>query len=148
MSDVARIHLERRDMPDDLRRILNLLDEGAQEGGPAGECAPPCDVVETAGAIELVMDLPGVALDSLKIVFVRNTLVVAGQKLPAACEHRHAAFHLAERTFGRFARAVRVTGAFDAGAARGRLSAGELRVVLPRIQERRGGEVRIAIQAD
>lgn len=145
---VARIFLERRDMSDDLRRVLGLLDDGAQSDGPAGECAPPCDVVETGAAIELVMDLPGVTRDSLKIVFVRNTLVVAGQKLPATCEHRGAAFHLAERTFGRFARAIRLTGAFDAGAARATLTSGELRVVLPRIQERRGGEIRIAVQAD
>lgn len=147
-SDVARIFLERLDMPDDLRQILDLLGDGEQAPGTAGGCAPPCDVVETGGGIELVMDLPGVTADSLTIVFVRNTLVVAGQKLPASCEHGHLAFHLAERTFGRFARAVRVTGAFDAGAASARLSGGELRVVLPRIQERRGGEIRIAVQAD
>lgn len=148
MSEVARIYLDRGDMPDDLRRILDLLDDGPTGSAPAGECAPPWDVVETTEAIELVMDLPGVTRDSVKIVFVSNTLVVVGQKLPAACEHRHAAFHLAERTFGRFARAVQVTGAFDAGAARASLAAGELRVVLPRIEERRGGEIPIAVQAD
>lgn len=147
-GNVARIFLERVDMADDLNRILNLLDDGGQAPGTAGECTPPVDVVETSGGIELVMDLPGVTLESLKVVFVRNTLVVAGQKLPATCEHLHAAFHLAERTFGRFARAVRVNGAFDAGAASARLAAGELRVVLPRIQERRGGEIRIAVRAD
>jgi len=135
-------------MPDDVRRILDLLPDGGQAPGTAGECTPPCDVVETAGGIDVVMDLPGVTSDSLTIVFVRNTLVVAGQKLPATCEHRNVAFHLAERTFGRFARAVRVTGAVDAGAASARLSGGELRVVLPRIQERRGGDIRIPVQAD
>lgn len=136
-------------MPDDLRRILDLIADGQRfAAGGAGECTPPWDVVETAGAIEIVMDLPGVTTDSLQVLFVSSTLVVAGQKQPAACEHRNAAFHLAERTFGRFARAVRVSGAFDAGAASARLSGGELRVVLPRIQERRGGEVRIAVQAD
>jgi len=145
MGLVARIFLERLDMSDDLKRILNLLDQ-KQSPGTAGECTPPCDVIETAEAIELVMDLPGVSRESLNIAFVRNTLVVAGDKLPAACEHRDAAFHLAERAFGRFARAIRVSGAFDAGAARATLSAGELRVVLPRIHERRGGEIRIPVQ--
>ena len=135
-------------MSDGLRRVLDLLDDGAQSAGPAGECTPPCDVVETGAAIELVMDLPGVTRDSLRIVLVGDTFVVAGQKLPAACEHRGAAFHLAERTFGRFARAIRLTGAFDGGSARATLRAGELRVVLPRIQERRGGEISIAVEAD
>ncbi len=145
---MARIFVERREMGDDLRRMLNLLDEDASAGGAAGECTPPCDVVETADGIELVMDLPGVSGESVKIIFARNTLVVAGQKLPATCGHRNAAFHLAERTFGRFVRAVRLTGAFDAGTARARLTAGELRVTLPRITERRGAEITIAVQAD
>ena len=86
------------------------------------------------------MDLAGVAPDSVKVVFVRNTLVIVGHKRPATCEDRHAAFHLAERTFGRFARGVRLAGAFDAGRADATLKAGELRVGLPRIEERRGGE--------
>ena len=132
-------------MGDDLRRILDLFGETA---GATGECAPPCDVVETDGAIELVMDVPGVALESLKVVCARNTLVVAGEKRPAAYEHREAAFHLAERVFGHFARAMHLTGAFDAGRASARLAAGELRVVVPRLAERRGGEIRIPIQAD
>jgi HSP20 family molecular chaperone IbpA len=62
------------------------------------------------------------------------------------CSHGNAAFHLAERTFGRFARAVRISGAVDAGRARATLQTGELRVVIPRIDERRGQEIRIPIE--
>ena len=42
-------------------------------------------------------------------------------------------------------RAVRLTGAFDAGKATATLSAGELRVILPRIEERRGRDIRIPV---
>ena len=42
-------------------------------------------------------------------------------------------------------RAIRLTGAFDAGKATATLSAGELRVMLPRIEERRGGDIRIPV---
>jgi HSP20 family protein len=82
----------------------------------------------------------------VKVIFARNTIVVVGQKLPAACEDRHATFHLAERAFGRFARGVRLTGAFDAGRADATLRDGVLRVTLPRIEERRGGERRIHVR--
>ena len=47
-------------------------------------------------------------------------------------------FHLVEREFGRFARAVRLTGAFDVQRARASLAAGELTIVLPRLADRRG----------
>ena len=41
--------------------------------------------------------------------------------------------HVAERAFGRFGRAIRISGAVDVGRARATLRHGELRVVLPRI---------------
>jgi HSP20 family molecular chaperone IbpA len=71
--------------------------------------------------------------------------VIAGRKLPGTCVDQEAAFHLAERSFGRFARAVRLAGAFDAGNASATLQGGELRIVLPRIDERRGREIHILI---
>jgi HSP20 family protein len=143
---VPRIHLERRDLEDDVRRIIDVLEGGADLLTSGGECAPPLDVIETAAGLEIHMDLPGVKPESLNVVFVHDTLVVAGQKTPSACEHREAVFHLAERSFGRFLRAVRLVGAWDAGAADARLSGGELRVLLPRIEERRGRERRIAVR--
>ena len=145
---MARIFFERRHVPDEALRLLEMLDQGVVPPGTAGDCAPPIDVVETAETLEIVMDLPGVAADGVQVIFARNTLVIAGQKAPRSCEHREAGFHLAERAFGRFARAIRVAAAYDAGAADATLKAGELRIVLPRIADRRGAEIRIPVRAD
>ena len=146
---MALILLEQRDREsDDLRSILAWLDhEGLSLGGPA-EFEPSMDVFETETTVEIVADLPGLSADALRVVFTRNILVVAGQKRPPTCEHKDAAFRLAERTFGRFARMFRVSGAFDAGRARATLRAGERHVVSPRIEERRGGEIRIPVTAE
>ena len=112
----------------------------------AAECSPPLDVVETAQGLEVILDLPGVPASSLEIVFEDNLLVVAGEKLPAMCEHADAGFHIAERGFGRFRRAIRIEGAYDGGRAAATLARGELRVVLPRIEERRGAPIRIPVR--
>src|SRR5258706_2550451 len=111
------------------------------------ECAPPLDIVETDDRVELVMDIPGVPAASVEIVLSGNVLLIAGQKLPPFCEHGDAAFHIAERSFGRFARAVSLEGAFDAGRATAALAAGELRIVVPRVAERRGQEIPIPIRS-
>ena len=112
----------------------------------AAECSPPLDVVETAQGLEVILDLPGVPASSLDIVFADNLLVIAGEKLPAVCEHADAGFHIAERGFGRFRRAIRVEGAYDGGRAAASLARGELRVVLPRIEERRGVPIQIPVR--
>jgi HSP20 family protein len=135
---VGRLYVERRDLPADLLRLLDV------PPAPA-ECSPPLDIVETETGVEAILDVPGVPEASIEIVFSGNVLVIAGQKFPAVCDHRDAAFHVAERGFGRFTRAISVEGAFDAGRATAALTNGELRVVLPRLDERRGGPIRIPI---
>src|SRR5688572_12829870 len=127
---MARVYVERRELPAHLARLL-------EETRAAVECTPPMDVLETATGLEVRLDVPGVTAPQIEIVFTDSVLLITGQKLPAACEHADAGFHMAERAFGRFARAIRVEGAFDAGRAAATLASGELRVVLPRIDERR-----------
>jgi len=135
---MARVYLERRELPDDLRRLLDA-------NATAAEYTPAIDIIETDRAIEILLDLPGVPVSQIEIVFSGNVLLISGEKFPLACEHGDAAFHIAERAFGRFARAVGLDGAYDAGQARASLSNGELRVVLPRLAERRGARIRIPI---
>jgi HSP20 family protein len=136
---MARVYVERRDLPAHLIRLL-------EETRGTAECTPPMDVLETATGLEVRIDVPGVTASEIEIVFADGVLLITGQKLPNRCEHADAGFHIAERAFGRFARAIRVDGAFDAGRAAASLTAGELRVVLPRIEERRGAHLRIPIR--
>jgi HSP20 family protein len=144
---VASIFLERRSLDDDLRRLFEQLTNA--EAPTTAECTLPMDVIETAAAVEIVMDLVGVAADAVKIVVAHNTVLVTGEKRPAACEHcGQAAFHVAERVFGRFTRAVKLSGAFDVAGADAHLRDGELRLVLPRIEDRRGREHRVPVRID
>jgi HSP20 family protein len=136
---MARVYVERRELPAELLRLLDA-------NPAAAECTPPLDVIDTDAGVEAIVDIPGVPASSVEIVFSRNVLLIAGQKLATACAHGDAAFHIAERSFGRFARAISVEGAFDAGRATATLADGELRVVLPRLAERRGGQIRIPVQ--
>jgi HSP20 family protein len=126
----------------ELRAFLDLLDPDA-----AGDCNAPMDVIETTAGVEIVVDLPGVRPESLSVVFARDTIVITARKIPSGCEQGETAFHLAERGFGLCSRTIRLEGAFDVGRADATLAAGELRIILPRIDERRGREIRIPVRA-
>jgi HSP20 family protein len=136
-TTVARVFFDRRDL-ESLRAIGD---------GETVEYRPPIDVIETAEAIEVVADLPGVPAESLQVIVTGSTLVVTGRKRAPHCAHRGATFHLAERTFGHFACVVRCEVAVDAGRARATLRAGELHIVLPRVDERRGREIPITVES-
>jgi HSP20 family protein len=145
---VTRIYVQRHDFDRDLQRHLEWLDEVPTSTLAAVEYRPAIDVVETRDAIDVIADLPGVPAAAIRIVLAGGTLVIAGHKRPPSCGHRDAAFHVAERSFGRFAYGVRLSIAVDCGRARARMHAGELHVTLPRIAERRGRERQIAIESD
>jgi HSP20 family protein len=137
---MVRVYVERRELPDDLRQLLD-------QNVAAAECTPPLDVIETSAALEVLLDVPGVSASEIEIVFARNVLLVTGQKQPSSCGHSEVAFHVAERAFGRFGRAIKLEGAFDTGRASAALAGGELRIVLPRQSERRGRLTRIPIRS-
>jgi HSP20 family protein len=150
MHDFHRILLssEVRDLTDEVAQLFDELDRetGGPRRGPSGHCTPALDVQETAEALEVVMDLPGVSAAQVRVLLKNGALVIAGEKpSPYPGGRADTTFHLVERGFGRFARAVRLAGAFDGGRTRAVLQGGELRVTLPRIEERRGREIHVPI---
>ena len=134
------------DLDDDIRELFDDLTRslGSDPSAYPGQCRPLIDVFETDAAVELVVDTCGVAAQALRVLFRNGVVIVAGEKA-AVTTAPEAAYHLVERDFGRFARAVRVTGAFDVARGSATLRSGELTVVLPKRLERRGRAHRIAV---
>lgn len=137
-------------LAEDVHRLLDDLARKRPDKRQlvAGECMPVVDVFETDRSVEIALDLPGVSADAIRILFKAGVLLIVGEKeRPDMSRRGPSSFHLVERDFGRFARAVRINAAIDGAQARARLVNGELRVVLPRIVERRGAGVLVPIDS-
>ena len=145
----SSVDLDPSDLAEDVQRLLDDLSRRRPDRRHmvAGECMPVVDVFETERTVEIVLDLPGVAADAVRILFKGGVVLVVGEKeRPDISKRAPASFHLVERDFGRFARAVRINAAIDGAQARARLANGELRIVLPRLKERRGGGILVPIE--
>lgn len=133
------------ELADDARQLFNELDRDLPDlAAMTAECRPPIDVLEHAKTIDLIVDIPGVRPEALRIVIRRQTVLIVGAK-GATPADRQSRFHVAERSYGRFARAVRLTAAFDATRASATTSGGQLRIVLPRMDDRRGQVFRVPV---
>ena len=134
------------DLAEDIRQIFEELAAAltSDQRAFSGECHPPLDVFETDDAVEVMMDVSGVAPAALRVVFRAGVLLIAGEKAPPNPQGAET-FHLVEREFGRFARGVRLNGAFDVPHGRASIRDGELTIVLPKGAERRGRAHRIVI---
>jgi HSP20 family protein len=138
---------EVHELSDEVRRVFDEFDRlhGPSCHSVSTLYAPALDVVETALAIEIYVDVPGVPPDAIRVFFKEGNLVVVGEKLPGDCGAPGSAFHLVERGFGRFARVVRLNTSVDAARATAVLDAGELCISVPRVEERRGREIHVRI---
>jgi HSP20 family protein len=138
---------EAEELAEDARLLLLELDRDVPGAAAAtGECRPALDVVDTASTVEVVMDVPGVPAHAIRVCVRRNTVLVVGAKIGMS-RPTDGRYHVAERSSGRFARAVRLSGTVDTSRAKAFVQAGLLRVVLPRIEDRRGRLILIPVES-
>jgi HSP20 family protein len=137
------------DLAQEVRRLFEDLARQRPERRPfvSGECSPTLDVLETEQSLEIVVDVPGIGAEGLRIMVKNGVVIIVGEKERTEPSRTTMSYHLVERDFGRFARAVRLHSAVDATRTRAILANGELRVVLPKIQDRRGREILVSIEA-
>jgi HSP20 family protein len=139
---------ESPEVGDDIRDLFADLAATLEQQHRAfsGEYRPALDVRETETAVEVLVDVAGVPPEAIRVLVRAGIVIVAGEKA-ATPPGRHQTFHLVEREFGRFARAVRVAGACDITSATATIVQGELLVTLPKRSERRGHAHRIPVTA-
>ena len=129
----------------ELFQRLTLLDRS--EPLPGSEWCPPVDVYETRGRLVVVVEVPGLPPESLRVAFRDHSLVVSGARRTRP-PGSGVSFQCLERPDGRFERVLPLENPVDVTRARATLDAGLLTVTLPRLRERRGRETVIPIEKE
>ena len=129
----------------ELVQRLSLLDRADRL--PGSEWSPAVDVFESRDRLVVVMEVPGLPPDSLRVVYRERELVLAGERR-ARRTGPGATFLCLERPHGRFERTIPLDVAVDVARARASLAGGLLTVILPRLRERRGRETVIPIERE
>ena len=122
------------------REVDRLFDSATRATAePADVWSPRADVVETEGAYELSLDLPGVGRDALDITLEDGTLSISGERAVDS-RHQDGRFHRVERRYGRFFRSFTLGSDLDPDAVEATYDDGVLHVTVgksERVQPRR-----------
>jgi HSP20 family protein len=129
----------------DLFLRLSTLDRS--ERLPGSEWSPTADVFESKDRLVVVVEVPGLPPESLRVVFRDGELVLSGERR-ARRVGPGSSFLCVERPHGRFERRIPIDLSVDVGRARATLACGLLTVTLPRLRERRGRETVIPIERE
>jgi HSP20 family protein len=91
---------------DEMNRMFDQFfrgDSSGEAGWGVRTWAPPVDIYETDDALILTVDLPGVPKEAVGIEIHQNTLMLRGERKPAA-EVPADRYHRTERAYGAFQR--------------------------------------------
>jgi HSP20 family protein len=142
-------HLDLAVLQREVHQLLDRLADLDRADPPAdGEWMPSADVYECRGKLTIVVEVPGMAPESLRVTFRDRHLVVNGERRERRPAAGAASFLCMERPQGRFTRFVALDVPVDVRAAEARLAGGLLTVTVPRLKDRRGRATVIAIQRE
>lgn len=123
---------------DEFREQMDRMLDAARQGPslPGASCPgyvwmPLADITETAQALVVRIELPGVAPEQVLVEVADGALVVRGER-PSDCEDADTAYHLMERAHGAFARRFPLPEDADGEGIRAVLREGLLTVTVPK----------------
>lgn len=114
----------------EIEELAQRVDRAFGQGGEAARFAPPIDIHEDDGGLELNIDLPGVSPDELSIEAENQTLTVQAQRRYERREGRTA--HRVERAYGSFVRSFSVPPKYDLSGVQADFDHGTLTLRIPR----------------
>jgi HSP20 family protein len=109
-----------------------LLEQFSQGGmNVMGNMLPKLDVKETDKNIEVTAELPGLEQGDVEVSLVDNVLTIHGEKR-AEEERDEQSYHLTERLYGSFYRAIELPAGVDPSRIEASMSSGVLKVTIPK----------------
>ena len=117
-----------------LQQEIDHIFEGFSRGFsgfPIREVMPRMDVSETDKEIEVTAELPGLEEKDIQLNFADNVLTIRGEKKNER-EEKEKDYHLIERSYGSFTRAVQLPAGVNADDIKAVMSKGVLKVTVPK----------------
>jgi HSP20 family protein len=109
--------------------VQTAEDRMALQGSRWGVVA--AEVVVGDDNVRIEMEVPGMEAGDFNVEVVDDVLVVRGEK-KAQREHKRGQYHIMERAYGRFERALRLPVTVDEAGAEASYKRGVLRISVPR----------------
>lgn len=96
------------------------------------DATPRMDIRETADAVEITAELPGISEKDVKVALSDNMLTISGEK-SSEKETTEKEYRLSERTYGSFSRTVTLPAGVDVEKIKATMSDGVLKLVAPKV---------------
>lgn len=127
------------------RADLSTVEDQETALRSAGWGVLAAEVHEEPDRIVVRLEAPGLDKEDIDVQVVQDFLVIRGEK-HLERERSEGRYHIAECAYGSFERAIPLPEAVETGAASASYRRGVLRVVLPKVAERRRRSIPVNVQ--
>jgi HSP20 family protein len=132
----------------ELNRLFAAFVETNDRGAaPASSWDPNVDVVDDGETIRLLVELPGVEAEDVKVSIRGRVVMVRGTKKGRIRTKEGMRFFCMERYFGSFMKSIPLPRPVNSHHARTRMRHGLLEITLPRVPDLREKEIEIPVEA-
>jgi HSP20 family protein len=133
-------------MQKEINRMFEDFGRGSLMRLSATETSPRIDVAETDNAIEVTAELPGIDEKDVDVVLRDDLLTIKGEK-KSEREEKKKDYHLIERSFGSFARSIRLPFEADSEAVKASFAKGVLKITIAKPAEVKDKTVKIPVRS-
>jgi len=138
--------IELKQLAERVGKLYSVLREAAEaELTPLAAFKPPTDVCESADAVWIRIELPGVPANQIKIALASDKVRVYGEKKKRSPRQKVLSHLCSERNYGRFSRVVPLRWTISVQETKAKLKDGVLMLRLPKTRDRRGSEFKVPI---
>jgi HSP20 family protein len=137
--------LTRLDPFRDVRSVEEALDRFVGQTFSQNTWLPAIDVKESEDRFEVTMDLPGLEPDQVEVMFEDQILTVRGTR-EFSEEGDTERYHRIERSYGSFARSVRLPHTADAGKIEATFDKGVLTFEVPKREEAKPRAIEVKVK--
>ncbi|MCS6861963.1 MAG: Hsp20/alpha crystallin family protein [Abditibacteriales bacterium] len=125
------------------RLFDDVLGRGHGRGEEAGAAwSPSADVLETADAIVVQMEIAGVHKDDVSVELTNDRLTVKGERKKDS-KFSDAHYHRVERAYGHFHRTFTLSVPINADAASATFTNGVLEIRIPKMEDVKPKQIQI-----
>lgn len=131
------------------RRLADVIDQAFGAWPFSGELAPvssawmpATDVVEDKDGLKIVVELPGLRPEDVKLTLENHALTIRGQKQHVT-EEKDARLHRYERSYGSFERAFSLPDTVDSERISANFENGLLTITLPKSERAKPREIAV-----
>jgi HSP20 family protein len=130
----------------ELNRLFGRTYAGTEATAGASAWVPPLDIFETKDRYVVIVELPGIAPESVEVSVEDSTLTMKGERKFYE-DVSEEDFHRVERRFGPFARSLSLPTMADPGGIEATFDKGLLTVEVPKVEQAKPKKITVKARA-